>query len=215
MASSFELLLNTWIDFFSFFLHASVSAFGATGQTSVPVGTTIKFVPLSGTDSVQKNGIAQSITTNHQCITAMKEYESKSLEELRFEDYQANRKFPQQQQQFGTSTTGGLFGSSSTTTGAVTGQTAGTGTFGTSLFGAGASTAPKPTSFFGTSTATTPSATTTSLFGQTNRPFFGASTTQPATTGTTSTFGAFNQPAATTVSTLLHKHAPSQTTTTQ
>lgn len=39
-----------------------------------------------------KNGTTQSISTKHHSITSMKEYENKSFEELRFEDYQANRK---------------------------------------------------------------------------------------------------------------------------
>jgi nuclear pore complex protein Nup98-Nup96 len=55
----------------------------------------------------------------------MKEYESKSLEELRLEDYAANRKGPQVPQQtglFGTSTGNSLFGpgaSTSTGTGGI------------------------------------------------------------------------------------------------
>lgn len=47
-----------------------------------------------------KNGIAQSISTKHHCITCMKEYENKSLEELRYEDYLANRKGPAQVSHF-------------------------------------------------------------------------------------------------------------------
>lgn len=41
---------------------------------------------------MMKNGVAQSINTKHHSITCMKEYENKSFEELRFEDYLANRK---------------------------------------------------------------------------------------------------------------------------
>lgn len=55
-------------------------------------GTVIKFVPVTGTDSMQRSGIAQAISTKHHCITLMKEYEGKSFEELRWEDYQAGRK---------------------------------------------------------------------------------------------------------------------------
>lgn len=64
------------------------TAFGTTTQS----GTVFKFVPVTGTDSMQKSGIAQTISTKHHCITCMKEYEGKSLEELRWEDYQANRR---------------------------------------------------------------------------------------------------------------------------
>lgn len=59
-----------------------------------PVGTTVEFVPPCGQDSMSKNGVTSEIRTRHQCITAMTEYENKSLEELRMEDYQANRKGP-------------------------------------------------------------------------------------------------------------------------
>ena len=41
-----------------------------------------------------KNNTFQTINTKLQCLCGMKEYINKSMEELRMEDYQANRKFP-------------------------------------------------------------------------------------------------------------------------
>ena len=41
------------------------------------------FIPPSGSDTVVKNNLTSNVQTRHQCITAMKEYESLSLEELR------------------------------------------------------------------------------------------------------------------------------------
>ncbi|EEC05320.1 conserved hypothetical protein [Ixodes scapularis] len=64
-------------------------AFGAGPATT---GTTVKFKALTGTDYMMKNGVSSIINTSHQFITCMKEYENKSLEELRLEDYAANRK---------------------------------------------------------------------------------------------------------------------------
>jgi nuclear pore complex protein Nup98-Nup96 len=58
-------------------------------STKTTNGTTTKFSALSGQDTVIINGSSKTFNTNHQCITAMKEYEFKSLEELRYEDYQA------------------------------------------------------------------------------------------------------------------------------
>ncbi|EYB91272.1 hypothetical protein Y032_0207g2000, partial [Ancylostoma ceylanicum] len=121
--------------------------FGSTASTVN--GTTIKFEPLISSDTMMKNGSQTTISTKHMCITAMKAYEGKSLEELRIDDYIANRKTP-------STTGGGLFGSST--------QPAA----GTSIFG---STPAKP-SLFGSSTTTSSpfgaSNQGTSLFGQNN-----------------------------------------------
>ncbi|ERL95449.1 hypothetical protein D910_12711 [Dendroctonus ponderosae] len=140
-----------------------------------------------------KGGSAQSISIKHHSITCMKEYEGKSFEELRFEDYQANRKGPQQgstgfgANAFGTTTTAqpSLFGQTDankmafgqTAFGQNTafGQPAGQQT--TTGFGAPA---------FGASTTATPS-----LFGQPDankQPAFG----QATPFGQTSTFGQTN-----------------------
>ncbi|GJQ66844.1 hypothetical protein Trydic_g18599 [Trypoxylus dichotomus] len=94
-------------------LFGNSSTFGG-GQAQI--GTVNKFVPVTGTDTVQKAGAVQSINTKHYCITCMKDYENKSLEELRWEDYQANRKgqqsgFGAPSQPFGiASTNSALFG---------------------------------------------------------------------------------------------------------
>ncbi|XP_041359202.1 nuclear pore complex protein Nup98-Nup96-like [Gigantopelta aegis] len=183
---------------------------GATTQN----GTTIKFNPPQGQDTMMKNGTSASIQTRHQCITAMKEYENKSLEELRVEDYLANRKGKQD------AATVGIFGSTSTanpTTGFAFGQASqSTGAFGTNtstssgglfgqtqpaqtggLFGASkplfGNTATSTGTGFGFGASTNQA---TSLFGQTQaaKPtLFGATpaaSTQPSLFGaSTSTFG--------------------------
>ncbi|XP_077558834.1 uncharacterized protein LOC144174188 isoform X5 [Haemaphysalis longicornis] len=57
------------------------------------VGTTVKYQPSFWIDSTAMNGVLSLVYVAHQCITCMKEYEHKSLEELRLEDYSANRKY--------------------------------------------------------------------------------------------------------------------------
>ncbi|KAK9402698.1 nuclear pore complex protein Nup98-Nup96 [Crotalus adamanteus] len=185
----------------------SGSLFGSTSFSTVPTGTTIKFNAPTGTDTMVKSGVSTNISTKHQCITAMKEYESKSLEELRLEDYQANRKGPSNPVGAGatpglfgsstatSSTATGLFGSSTTNTGfsyganktAFGASTTGFGTGTGSLFG---STQPTPTLFnkpFGQPTTaqnTGFSFTNTSTLGQPNTNtmgLFGAA--QPTQTG--------------------------------
>ena len=54
--------------------------FSTTTDKTQQVGTTIKFVAPSGTDSISMNCRQVAIKTNHQCITATREYESKTLE---------------------------------------------------------------------------------------------------------------------------------------
>ncbi|XP_064636233.1 nuclear pore complex protein Nup98-Nup96-like isoform X2 [Lineus longissimus] len=178
------------------------SLFGGFSGATAQAGTVVKFNPTNGTDTMLKNGVSHNISTRHQCITAMKEYEAKSLEELRVEDYLANRKTAQP----GATQTSGLFGATTSqpSTGfSAFGQTAaakttpfGTssfgGTTGTSLFGAtqpaasgGMFTQTKPA--FGTATTSAPSfsfggtaSTGSSLFGQSTqqKSLFGTATTQ-------------------------------------
>ncbi|XP_014242477.1 nuclear pore complex protein Nup98-Nup96 isoform X1 [Cimex lectularius] len=194
---------------------ATQSASGLFGSSSFGAGTaaggtTIKFVPVTGTDTMLKNGVSSTINTRHHCITCMKEYEGKSLEELRLEDYLANRKGPQQGVQpglFGSTNQPSLF-STNTNTGTTStslfggenkslfgGTNQGFGTGMTNTFGAGTSGSAlfgKPS---GTVTAfATPASTTSNTFGfntnTTTNPFgaqkpFGA-TTQPGLFGSTS-----------------------------
>ncbi|XP_042235081.1 nuclear pore complex protein Nup98-Nup96-like isoform X2 [Homarus americanus] len=139
----------------------STPGFGATSGVS---GTTIKYEPVTGNDTMTRNNVSTNIRTRIEVISTMKEYENKSLEELRVEDYLANRKGPSQgttlsgfgqtpqqgaQPQLGST---GLFGSSTSTS-----------LFGTtkppenkSLFGSGTTAgfgAPASGGLFGTNTS--------------------------------------------------------------
>ncbi|XP_059911980.1 nuclear pore complex protein Nup98-Nup96 isoform X1 [Gadus macrocephalus] len=121
---------------------ATGSLFGASGFTAAQQpGTALKFNPPTGSDTMVKSGVTTSINTKHQCITAMKEYENKSLEELRLEDYQAGRKGPTNPM---AAATGGLFGAaapatSTAATGLFGSAAANTGFFGQAKTGFGAS----------------------------------------------------------------------------
>ncbi|XP_044765437.1 nuclear pore complex protein Nup98-Nup96 isoform X2 [Coccinella septempunctata] len=160
-------------------LFSGGGAFGST-STTMGTGTTIKFTPVTGTDTMQKGGVTTSINTKHHCITCMKEYENKSFEELRLEDYQANRKGPQSQ--FTSTPFGGtssMFGQTTENKPAFAqptgfGQIGGGTTFGQQTTGFGLNTQPS---------------TSNSIFGK--PPAFGA------TSSTTTTFGGFNTPATT------------------
>uniref|UniRef100_A0A1E1XGD9 Nuclear pore complex protein Nup98-Nup96 n=1 Tax=Amblyomma aureolatum TaxID=187763 RepID=A0A1E1XGD9_9ACAR len=198
---------------------AGTSLFGtsAFGAGAVTTGTTIKFKPPTGTDTMMKNGVSSTISTSHQCITCMKEYENKSLEELRLEDYAANRKgggqaglvgfgatsqpssifsTPATQQSafnFGATQNKPLFGTSTTggfapTGGSLFGQT----TQSQNVFGKPAGfgmTTPASTSAFGTSTGF--GTTGTSVFGQPQqKSIFG----QPTGTGLFGSTTATTQP---------------------
>uniref|UniRef100_A0A0X3NVG3 Nuclear pore complex protein Nup98-Nup96 n=1 Tax=Schistocephalus solidus TaxID=70667 RepID=A0A0X3NVG3_SCHSO len=121
------------------------------------------------------------VNAKHMCITAMKEYQDKSLEELRVEDYLLNKKS-------GTQGTSGLFGSGvkpltfatpTATTAPLFGASA-TQTQAKPLFGGG-------TSLFGASqpTGTFGQTTQSSLFG--GKPLFGASNTTANVFGSSTT----------------------------
>ncbi|KAM4726112.1 nuclear pore complex protein Nup98-Nup96 isoform 1-T2 [Anableps anableps] len=168
---------------------ASSSLFGGSGfAANQQPGTTVKFNPPTGSDTMVKAGVTTSINTKHQCITAMKEYENKSLEELRLEDYQAGRKGSTNPMAPGT---GGLFGGATPTSSASTGLFGATASNSNFNFGANKSTFGAATGSFGT--------TTGGLFGQQNqqqasslfKPFGATTTTQSAgfTFGNTNTMG--------------------------
>ncbi|KAF0310690.1 Nuclear pore complex protein Nup98-Nup96 [Amphibalanus amphitrite] len=171
---------------------ATAPAFGATTGAAM-TGTTLKFNAPTGTDTMVKNNTQQHINTRFMCIVTMKEYETKSLEELRMEDYAANRKGtrilgakrgPQAGAGgFGQPAAGGLFGSTVSSAGST-------------VFGA---TQSKP--LFG---AAPTAAAGGGLFGATQQPaagggLFGAKPTAFGTPTTSATgFTGFGQPASST-----------------
>uniref|UniRef100_A0AC35TRW7 Nuclear pore complex protein Nup98-Nup96 n=1 Tax=Rhabditophanes sp. KR3021 TaxID=114890 RepID=A0AC35TRW7_9BILA len=119
--------------------------FGSSGfgTTTPVVGSTVKFEPKIEDDSMIRNGKTESIKTKIMCLTAMKEYETKCVEEIRVEDYKANRKT-------GTSTTSGFGVQAAPSTGGLFGST--NASSGSGLFGSPAA-QQKPTSLFGSSQA--------------------------------------------------------------
>lgn len=68
-------------------LFASPITFGTARQEKA---TNVKFKAPIDTDYNVKCGIYTSFMIKYQCLTAMTYYKSKSLEELRWEDYQAS-----------------------------------------------------------------------------------------------------------------------------
>lgn len=89
---------------------ASTTGFGqhSIGQQQNSGTAVAKFQPPSETDTLLKGSTTSYVQTKQQCITFMKEYADKSLEELRFEDYAGNRKGPQGM--FGAAQPTGVFG---------------------------------------------------------------------------------------------------------
>ena len=88
----------------------------------------VKFEPIKAKDTANKNGVTYNVDTLLHCITGMAQYEQKSLEELRCEDYAAGRKGST----VAGGTTGGLFAGGQTT---GLGATASGGLAGGGLFG--------------------------------------------------------------------------------
>lgn len=78
----------------------SASAFGFSSPKAKDVTGTaiIKFHPRNSNDTIVRNGQTIPISTRQHCITAMDEYKGKGLDELRLEDYSANRKVPRANQ---------------------------------------------------------------------------------------------------------------------
>ncbi|KAI4791213.1 hypothetical protein KUCAC02_034142, partial [Chaenocephalus aceratus] len=159
-------------------------------------GTTVKFNPPTGTDTMVKAGVTTSINTKHQCITAMKEYENKSLEELRFEDYSAGRKGPSNPMAAPTGEQEHLRGHTDgrrSSSGFSFGNTNTMGQANTSSIGLfGNTAAPQPTGLFGAaqpSAAATGFGAATGLFGQTNTGFGNVDGRVRATTTRAPSFG--------------------------
>lgn len=169
---------------FGTFGATSTSAFGQT-QTGSNGTAIAKYQPHPGTDTLVKNGQTSNVNTRQHCITAMKEYESKSLEELRIEDYTANRKGPQGTTQASAS----LFGSN-----------VGTNVGSTGLFGAPSS-QPQTTGLFGQPPTNTLGGfgSASNTFGQQQTSAFGQTQTPSLFGKTTNSFGqmstSFGQPA--------------------
>ncbi|XP_053983481.1 nuclear pore complex protein Nup98-Nup96 isoform X4 [Hylaeus volcanicus] len=156
-------------------LFSTAPGFGNTNTaTTSVIGTVVKFTPVITTDSMSKNGISHSISARHCCIASMKEYESKSYEELRFEDYSVGRKGPSTGI-FGTAAQSSPFGNTGAgTSTAITGFGGMSGGFGTTTQSGSSGPFGKQMTSFGT-----PSTTTTNSFAFNSTPstnLFGTNT---------------------------------------
>lgn len=139
------------------------TAFGQNANATANPGTSIaKYQATIGTDTLMKSGQPNNVSTKQHCITTMKEYEHKSLEELRMEDYLANRKGPQT----GTAVTSGFGLTTATSTGMFGTTTQPT----TGLFGQPSTSTIDNKGLFGT---------TIGAFGQQTTNTFGTTTNQP------------------------------------
>lgn len=153
---------------------SSSGAFGAQQQNGTGV---VKFSCQNGSDVVVKNGVQNNIQTRHQCISAMKEYESKSLEELHFEDKVAGRKGGSGASAFGQTSSSTAASSSFAFPNTNNNQSGNTSLFGTQNK-TGFNSAPSGGNLFGSSSNTAG----TSLFSSGNK--FGSTTaTTSASTG--------------------------------
>ncbi|KAL7678350.1 hypothetical protein ACOME3_004578 [Neoechinorhynchus agilis] len=169
----------------------SNSIFGMSSlATPAARGTTVKFEPVTLTEMVKKGNTNVKQNLKYMSVCFMKNYESKSIEELRWEDYDDGRKGKPvpttTAPSLAITPSSGLFGATVAT------PTPATTTSSTSLFGS------TFTSGFGTSStggnffksATTPATTTTSsLFGASKPSIFGSTITPAATTTSSSLFG--------------------------
>lgn len=82
---------------------------------AAPKGTPVKFSVVQGYDIMVQNGITTNISARYQSITFMSDYDKKSIEELRIEDYEAGRKKVCSGSLFGSSSDSGFSTSSSLT----------------------------------------------------------------------------------------------------
>ncbi|KAK1124571.1 hypothetical protein K0M31_005949 [Melipona bicolor] len=166
-------------------LFGTTPGFGNTNTaTTSMTGTVVKFTPVITTDSMSKNGISHTISARHCCIASMKEYETKSYEELRFEDYSVGRKGPSTGI-FGAPAQPSPFGNTGAgTSTATTGFGGMSGGFGATSQSGSSGIFGKPITSFGTPSTTTTnnfafSTPSTNLFGTNtqNKPFGAAAPT--------------------------------------
>lgn len=87
------------------------TSFGQPSANQQSGTAIVKFIAPQETDTLLKGSTTSYVQTKQQCITFMKEYAEKSLEELRIEDYAANRKGPQAGAGLFASSQTGVFGS--------------------------------------------------------------------------------------------------------
>lgn len=137
------------------------STFGASTLNQPVQGTTIPFEAYSEKDT--SPGASHGTLLSFQTITAMPQYLNQSVEELRFQDYQQNRRY-------GTGATGSTgFGSTNNTSSPFgASNTTTSGGFGGGAFGASSNT---PSTGFGSSpfgASNTTNTNTSSPFGQSN-----------------------------------------------